>query len=90
VNDAKKFIPRDTEIVACQYMLARLLLMPCFFLQYKPTSCDVQAHKGDRVRVHYRVSNFSSLCREAGRMVQFSETFLSKMFVEREKAHSLC
>ncbi|ESW06154.1 hypothetical protein PHAVU_010G024400 [Phaseolus vulgaris] len=23
-------------------------------VKYKPTSCDVQAHKGDRVRVHYR------------------------------------
>ncbi|XP_016198198.1 FK506-binding protein 2 [Arachis ipaensis] len=23
-------------------------------LQHKPASCDVQAHKGDRVKVHYR------------------------------------
>ncbi|RVW92770.1 Peptidyl-prolyl cis-trans isomerase FKBP15-1 [Vitis vinifera] len=23
-------------------------------LQYKPESCDIQAHKGDKVKVHYR------------------------------------
>lgn len=30
----------------------------CFFilLQYKPKTCDIQAHKGDKIKVHYRVS----------------------------------
>lgn len=25
-------------------------------LQYKPEACELQARKGDKVRVHYRVS----------------------------------
>lgn len=25
-------------------------------LQYKPKTCDIQAHKGDKIKVHYRVS----------------------------------
>lgn len=27
-----------------------------FSLQYKPTSCEIKAHKGDKIKVHYRVS----------------------------------
>lgn len=38
-----------------------LLFMLAFSLQHKPASCDVQAHKGDRVKVHYRVSNLFML-----------------------------
>lgn len=31
--------------------------MPGYFkMQYKPESCSIQAHKGDKVKVHYRVS----------------------------------
>lgn len=25
-------------------------------VQYKPTSCDIQAHKGDKIKVHYKVT----------------------------------
>uniref|UniRef100_A0A2P2J2V1 Peptidyl-prolyl cis-trans isomerase n=1 Tax=Rhizophora mucronata TaxID=61149 RepID=A0A2P2J2V1_RHIMU len=25
-------------------------------VKYKPESCEIQAHKGDRIKVHYRVS----------------------------------
>lgn len=28
----------------------------CSFLQFKPQKCDLQAHKGDKIKVHYRVS----------------------------------
>ncbi|WVZ17838.1 hypothetical protein V8G54_010820, partial [Vigna mungo] len=31
-----------------------ILLMRCLFLQHKPAKCEVQAHKGDKVKVHYR------------------------------------
>ena len=27
----------------------------CSFVQFKPKTCDVQAHKGDKIKVHYRV-----------------------------------
>lgn len=37
------------------------LLLWSLSLQYKPTSCEVQAHKGDKVKVHYRVSIFWGL-----------------------------
>lgn len=26
------------------------------FVQFKPKTCDAQAHKGDKIKVHYRVS----------------------------------
>ena len=26
--------------------------------QHKPESCEIQAHKGDKIKVHYRVSCF--------------------------------
>jgi hypothetical protein len=25
-------------------------------VKYKPQKCDLQAHKGDKIKVHYRVS----------------------------------
>lgn len=85
-NSATLFVSSDTEVLTCQYALAILwwnwVLCPSFCLllmisvsfQHKPASCEVLAHKGDRVKVHYRVSNFSSLsC--GPRTIQFSRTF---------------
>ncbi|KAK8370928.1 hypothetical protein V6Z12_A01G210500 [Gossypium hirsutum] len=31
-----------------------LKVVPIVLLLYKPPSCEFQAHKGDRVKVHYR------------------------------------
>lgn len=32
------------------------------WFQYKPASCSIQAHKGDKIKVHYRVSNTLNKC----------------------------
>lgn len=85
-NSATLFVSSDTEVLTCQYALAILwwnwVLCPSFCLllmisvsfQHKPASCEVLAHKGDRVKVHYRVSNFSSLSCDP-RTIEFSRTF---------------
>ncbi|KAF8391897.1 hypothetical protein HHK36_022237 [Tetracentron sinense] len=39
------------------FTVCRLLIFTLIFLyllQYKPESCDIQAHKGDKIKVHYR------------------------------------
>lgn len=40
------------------WMIFFLLTNPLhrLFLQYKPDSCEFKSHKGDRLKVHYRVS----------------------------------
>lgn len=36
--------------------VAYTFLLSVFPMQHKPESCEIQAHKGDRIKVHYRVS----------------------------------
>lgn len=41
-----------------------LYLIDCFLPQFKPTTCEVKAHKGDMIKVHYRVSLLDHVSRK--------------------------
>nr|KAJ0191121.1 hypothetical protein LSAT_V11C800390890 [Lactuca sativa] len=42
----------DHPLFNLAYSVLKLHLL--LLLQFKPASCEIQAHKGDRVKVHYR------------------------------------
>nr|CAB3457489.1 unnamed protein product [Digitaria exilis] len=47
---------KSGDVTELQIGVKILILMPCLYckMQHKPESCSIQAHKGDRVKVHYR------------------------------------
>nr|CAB3475219.1 unnamed protein product [Digitaria exilis] len=50
------------SVVTCQKEVSFLVGVAFIFsfsssFQYKPESCTLQAHKGDKIKVHYRVSD---------------------------------
>lgn len=65
LRDSTTFFSHSMIGIVC-LCVAYAFFFLSFFLflllvQYKPESCEIKAHKGDRVKVHYRVSVIAAL-----------------------------